>query len=556
MSAFFGSRLRRGAGTAAVAAVVVAALSASQAPGLSSAPERDRHAGAEDTPPPGEDTSVSGNSPYYTDLPPLESPAPVPGAKDPEGSRPTESGIPATVLDAYKKAESALARSRPGCNLPWQLLAAIGKVESGQARGGRVDAAGTTLTPILGPVLDGNGFARITDTDGGLYDGDTVHDRAVGPMQFIPSTWENWGADANGDGRKDPNNIYDAALAAGSYLCAGGRDLADEKDLHAAILGYNRSEEYLRTVLSWLEFYRKGIHEIPDGTGGLPSTPPYTPKPKPGPAKPGGSTPNPGPAKPDKPGKPEEPGKPGDPEEPGEETPTPSENVFRLEDAGTGTLTSATGELFAEQVTVRAEGKNGKPIAKAKIRFEIVGETDSRFPDGQKRVTVPTGADGKALAPALRAGKKDGTFTVRATVEGRDLAPVDHTATVTAPPPPAADALVRTDDAPLTCAPNAAFAQRVKLKATLKGAAAPGVATTATLIKAENDPKENDKGPFFKDADGKPVRTLKNLKTDDKGLLTLDPLYSDQSTGDFLLRLTTEGGATLTVKLTVQAPAA
>ncbi|MEE1789227.1 hypothetical protein PUR28_00175, partial [Streptomyces sp. BE308] len=101
----------------------------------------------------------------------------------------------------------------------WQLLAAIGKVESGQARGGRVDARGTSLTPILGPVLNGAGFATIRDPDNGADDGDTAYDRAVGPMQGIPSTGAHWGTDGNADGRKDPNNIYDAALAAGHYLC-------------------------------------------------------------------------------------------------------------------------------------------------------------------------------------------------------------------------------------------------------------------------------------------------------------------------------------------------
>ena len=54
----------------------------------------------------------------------------------PGSSTKAEAGIPATVLAAYKKAEAALAESKPGCELPWQLLAAIGKVESGQARGG------------------------------------------------------------------------------------------------------------------------------------------------------------------------------------------------------------------------------------------------------------------------------------------------------------------------------------------------------------------------------------------------------------------------------------
>ncbi|MEU6577282.1 lytic transglycosylase domain-containing protein [Streptomyces sp. NPDC046805] len=174
--------------------------------------------------------------------------------------------LPATVLDAYTKAEASLAQSAPGCNLPWQLLAAIGQVESGQAWGGRVSADGTTRSPILGPPLNGHGFAAIADTDGGLYDGDSRYDRAVGPMQFIPSTWATWGADGNRDGRADPDNVYDATLAAGRYLCAGGRDLSRPQDVDQAILGYNHSAEYLRIVKAWFAYFRTGHYEVPDST--------------------------------------------------------------------------------------------------------------------------------------------------------------------------------------------------------------------------------------------------------------------------------------------------
>ncbi|TXS08397.1 lytic transglycosylase domain-containing protein, partial [Streptomyces sp. wa22] len=270
MAAQFGRRLRRGATTTAVAAAAVAALSASQAP---AAPQSDSAAGDQTAAgaTPSGDSAATGNSPYHTDLPPLNTPnkpgtsvnLPVTGS--------AEAGIPASVLAAYKKAEQELAGTDAACRLPWQLLAAIGKVESGQARGGKVDANGTTLSPILGPALNGQGFALIKDTDGGAYDGDSTHDRAVGPMQFIPSTWATWGQDGNGDGRKDPNNIHDAALAAGRYLCAGTRDLSVAADLDRAVLSYNHSTEYLRTVRSWFDYYKRGTHEVPDGTGVLPA---------------------------------------------------------------------------------------------------------------------------------------------------------------------------------------------------------------------------------------------------------------------------------------------
>jgi hypothetical protein len=171
-------------------------------------------------------------------------------------------GIPAVVLSAYRGAAAQLAQSQPGCHLPVPLLAAIGKVESGQARGGRVDANGTAVPPILGPVLNGAGFAAIPDTDHGALDGDPVWDRAVGPMQFIPSTWRRWAADGNHDGIADPENIYDASLAAGRYLCAGGRDLSTAGGVQSAILSYNYSDAYLRLVSAWLVAYQGGIAEV------------------------------------------------------------------------------------------------------------------------------------------------------------------------------------------------------------------------------------------------------------------------------------------------------
>ncbi|MET4925227.1 lytic transglycosylase domain-containing protein, partial [Streptomyces sp. PSRA5] len=301
MAAQFGRRLRRGATTTAVAALAVAALSASQAPAIVPG-GGDSGKQASGSSVPDEDTA-SGDSSYHTDLPPLNTPDKPGTSIDLPSLGASEAGIPATVLAAYKQAEQSIGVTNPGCNLPWQLLAAIGKVESGQARGGRVDDNGTTFSPILGPVLNGVGFANISDTDNGAYDGDKTHDRAVGPMQFIPSTWATWGQDANSDGRKDPNNIFDAALAAGRYLCANNRDLSVKANLDQAILSYNRSQEYLATVLSWLEYYKRGSHEVPDGTGVLPSGP--------GPLNPGGggNSPSPGPT-PTNPGTPPKPPKP------------------------------------------------------------------------------------------------------------------------------------------------------------------------------------------------------------------------------------------------------
>ncbi|GEC04137.1 lytic transglycosylase [Streptomyces spinoverrucosus] len=555
MAAHFGRRLRKGATNTAVAAAVAAALVASQAPGA----ETD-DAGRQTTTgtQPSSDTpagdSATGNSPYYTDLPPLDSPSPVPTVgptADPTVTGDTAAGIPATVLDAYQKAAAELREAKPGCNLPWELLAAIGKVESGQAGGGNVSANGDTITPILGPALNGNGFAHISDTDNGAYDGDSTYDRAVGPMQFIPSTWAWAGRDGNGDGVENPNNIYDAALAAGHYLCRFGWDLSVDDDLHSAILSYNNSTDYLNTVLSWLEYYRKGTHEIPDGSGALPGnrsdnpagSSPSTQKPTQQPSqRPETGSPTPKPTPPSGGGSTTP--KPTPPSTP----PTPTDTVDHLEDGGTAQLTAMAGDAFTERVSTRAEGRDGKGVAKVRVRFTIVSPTDATFTGGEKVATVVTGTAGVAVAPALQAGEKTGSFTVRATVVGRSIPGVDYTATVTAR---AADALARTSDTELTCTAGGEFAEQVEVKATYQGAVADRVAVTATLIKSVLDPTENDKGPYFKDANGNPVRTLTGLETDANGLLKLPKLYADDTAGTYMLRLTTEGGATLNVPLKV-----
>jgi hypothetical protein len=184
-------------------------------------------------------------------------------------------GIPASVLAAYQQAADANAASNPRCHLTWSVLAGIGKVESNHAHGGDVDANGTVRYSILGPVLDGtNGTAAIRDTDNGVYDHDTVWDRAVGPMQFIPSTWVVWGTDGSGNGKPDPENVHDAALSAAHYLCANGRDLSTADGLRAAILSYNGSLEYLDVVLRWMTAYDRGAVAVPDGFGS--PSPPVT----------------------------------------------------------------------------------------------------------------------------------------------------------------------------------------------------------------------------------------------------------------------------------------
>jgi len=194
---------------------------------------------------------------------------------------PSELGIPGIVLQAYKQAQERLAGSDPTCRIDWQTLAGVGKIESGHARNGRVGADGTTFEPILGPPLTGGPYASIPDTDDGVLDGDPVWDRAVGPMQFIPGTWRYVGVDGNDDGVASPHNIFDAALSAGVYLCAGSRDLSVRASLDAALHTYNNSDSYVALVLAWIDGYRAGkitplppVQPPPPGPSDSPTTPP------------------------------------------------------------------------------------------------------------------------------------------------------------------------------------------------------------------------------------------------------------------------------------------
>lgn len=282
--------------TAALAGLVaLAPLTAGAAPATLAAAPADGAVATQTTPIPAESpaaeleraTSGPVTVPWYVAA---QQGVALPTAMVPAAGQPgvaaavTASGaIPPVVKAAYVKASSSLASSQPGCHLPWWLLAGIGNVESGHAGGGAVDAAGRTLTPIRGPRLDGTtpGTAVVPDTDSGTVDGDAAFDRAVGPMQFLPSTWRTFAADGNGDGQADPDNVYDAAQAAGAYLCSGGGDLSQDGAMRTAVLRYNASDAYVANVLAAGLAYRDGRPvpapvRIPVSPGGAPIPPDST----------------------------------------------------------------------------------------------------------------------------------------------------------------------------------------------------------------------------------------------------------------------------------------
>jgi hypothetical protein len=167
--------------------------------------------------------------------------------------------IPWAALGAYQRAAGILGKVEPGCGVSWQLLAAVGQVESehGQARGGEPGADGVVRPAIVGAPLNGTGpRPTLKDTDGGRIDGDPTWDRAVGPMQLLPGMWQVAGVDGDGDGERSEQDLDDAALAAGVYLCATGPDLDDPERAAQALVSYNGSEGYADQVLAVAKQYR------------------------------------------------------------------------------------------------------------------------------------------------------------------------------------------------------------------------------------------------------------------------------------------------------------
>jgi Transglycosylase SLT domain len=126
------------------------------------------------------------------------------------------SGRPTTYLDLYKQ---SAARYCPG--LSWTILAAIGQIESGHGRNDGPSKAG-----------------------------------ALGPMQFLPSTWRVWGIPGFGDTTADVMNPYDAVPSAARYLCASGA-VAGGQSLARAIFAYNHADWYVREVLALAQAYAR-----------------------------------------------------------------------------------------------------------------------------------------------------------------------------------------------------------------------------------------------------------------------------------------------------------
>jgi murein DD-endopeptidase MepM/ murein hydrolase activator NlpD len=134
---------------------------------------------------------------------------------------PAPIGVPNFVIDSFEIPPFLLPIYQ-ACGteygIPWPVLASINKIETAFGTNLNVSSAG-----------------------------------AMGWMQFIPSSWEMYGVDANGDGRKDPYNPVDAICAAGNYLKAAGAS----ENLYDAIFAYNHADWYVQEVLLYAQAYGK-----------------------------------------------------------------------------------------------------------------------------------------------------------------------------------------------------------------------------------------------------------------------------------------------------------
>jgi membrane-bound lytic murein transglycosylase B len=179
--------------------------------------------------------------------------------------------IPLVAYDAYRSASRSAPTITDSCEVDWAVVAGIAQVES---RHGRIDpdhrltSDGDVEPPIRGRPLDGtSGTQTIADSDDGELDGDSTWDRAMGPLQFIPTTWRELGRDGNADGETDPDNLYDSALTAVAHLCLREPgNYSDRGELRRALIAYNASGRYADDVLRWVDRYRTGpIDEILEG---------------------------------------------------------------------------------------------------------------------------------------------------------------------------------------------------------------------------------------------------------------------------------------------------
>lgn len=159
--------------------------------------------------------------------------------------------IPERALQSYAYAAAAMDRSAPNCGIGWSTLAAIGEVSAsnGSADGASVDENGSLSKRLRGLAqANPRNTKPISDTDGGQYDGNATIDLTMGPMQILPSRWEQFATDGDNDGVADPDNFDDATLTAARFLCAAGGDLRQPQGWTAAVTQFNSTPGFVDKV--------------------------------------------------------------------------------------------------------------------------------------------------------------------------------------------------------------------------------------------------------------------------------------------------------------------
>ena len=172
-----------------------------------------------------EEPQLTPTAPGEVAPPALREPSGAPAVTNPgltvADFGPAPIGVPNFVIDQFTIPPFLLPIYQ-ACGtqygIPWQVLASINRIETAFGTNTSVSTAG-----------------------------------ALGWMQFIPSTWEMYGVDANNDGRKDPYNPVDAICAAARYLNAAG----GEDDLRTAIFAYNHADWYVDEVLLYANQYQR-----------------------------------------------------------------------------------------------------------------------------------------------------------------------------------------------------------------------------------------------------------------------------------------------------------
>ncbi|MFT4042570.1 MAG: lytic murein transglycosylase [Gordonia sp. (in: high G+C Gram-positive bacteria)] len=126
---------------------------------------------------------------------------------------------------------------------------------------GSADQASIDADGRVSPQLRGLAQANppratpIPDTDAGTYDGNNSVDLTMGPLQILPSRWEQFATDADDDGKADPDNYDDATLTAARILCAAGGDLKSAEGWARAVTEFNVTPGFVNKVHAQAALY-------------------------------------------------------------------------------------------------------------------------------------------------------------------------------------------------------------------------------------------------------------------------------------------------------------